>query len=130
MKQWKKNNPEKVKEMRKRYYEKHKEQFKEYQKRWNEKNPEKVKEMVHNYYMNNKEKYYQQHKEWCKNNRKRKSELVAKSRRKRVDRLRSEGCTNAWNVVIKGDKPKYNGVNDDIQNNDYKWDFIISNFIS
>lgn len=114
MKQWKKNNPEKVKEMRKRYYEKHKEQFKEYQKRWNEKNPEKVKEMVHNYYMNNKEKYYQQHKEWCKNNRKRKSELVAKSRRKRVDRLRSEGCTNAWNVVIKGDKPKYNGVNDDI----------------
>lgn len=107
-KEWVKNNPDKMKKYRKKYYETHKEQFNEYQKRWNEKNKEKVKEMHHNYYLNNKEKFYEKHKEWSKKNKKRKVELVSQCRRRRVDRLRAEGCTNAWSVVIKGAKPKYN----------------------
>lgn len=105
-KRWIKNNPEKVKEHRKKYYETHKEQFKEYQKRWNEKNKEKVKEMHHNYYLNHKEEMLKQNKEWCRKNSAKKVEFVKQSRRRRVERLKAEGCTNPWSV-INGAEPKY-----------------------
>ena len=106
-KEWKRNNKDSVKRSNKKYYEAHKEQFKEYQKRWNEKNKEKVKEMHHNYYVRHKEEMLKQNKEWCRKNSAKKVEYVKMSRRRRVERLRSEGCTNAWGVVSTGATPKY-----------------------
>ena len=108
MREYKKKNPEKIKAMRKRYYEKHKEQQKEYQKKWNEKNKERLKEIRHNYYLNHKEEMLKQNREWCRKNSAKKVEYVKLSRRRRVERLKAEGCINPWNVVSRGVKPKYN----------------------
>lgn len=41
------------------------------------------------------------------NNKKRASELAQKYRKERVERLRAEGCTNPWSVVVAGKEPKY-----------------------
>ena len=80
---------------------------KEYQKRYNEAHPEKVKEMHHNYYLRHKEEILEGNKRWRRNNRKKASELAQKYRKERVERLRAEGCTNAWSVVVGGKEPKY-----------------------
>ena len=59
------------------------------------------------YYQKNKEKEYEKQREWQTKNSKQFSRLVQDSRRRRVEKLRAEGCTNAWNVVLKGAEPKY-----------------------
>ena len=63
--------------------------------------------MHHRYYLNHKEKIKENNNKWRANNKKKVVELVAKSRRKRIDRLRAEGVVNAWSVVNYGKEPKY-----------------------
>lgn len=94
----------------KKYYETHKEQCKSYSKKWRENNLEYCKEYAHKYWEENKEKLYRQQREYQKANKKRFSELCQNSRRRRVEKLRTNGVKNAWAVVIKGDEPKYESV--------------------
>ena len=94
-------------EYQKKYYEEHKEQFKEYNKKWYEKNKDKMKEWKRQYYLDNKEKYDKAHKEWIEKNKSRNRELINKSRRKRAEKLKAEGCINPWSVITKGTDPKY-----------------------
>lgn len=78
-----------------------------YQRRYNEAHPEKIKEIQHNYYLRHKEEILESNKKWRQKNRKKASELAQKYRKERVERLRAEGCTNAWSVVVSGKEPKY-----------------------
>lgn len=68
---------------------------------------EQLKEYRKEYYQQNKKKEYEKQREWQTKNSKKFSKLVQDSRRRRVERLRTEGCKNAWNVVINGVEPKY-----------------------
>lgn len=95
------------KEYQKRYYEKHKQQISEYNKKWYEKNKEKMQQWKKQYYLDNKEKYDKLHKEWIEKNKDRNRELINKCRRKRAEKLRSQGCINPWGVISKGKEPKY-----------------------
>lgn len=95
MREYWKNNKEKINKQRKEYYEK---------------NKEKIKEQKHNYYIRHKENCRESNREWIKNNRRKFYELCLKSRKKRVENLRAQGCTNAWRVVNNGDEPKFKKV--------------------
>ena len=88
--------------MRKYYYE-HKEQFKNYNKIFLEKNPDYKKE----YYQKNKERIYELQTKYRKKNSKKISEQCHQSRKRRVERLKAEGCINAWSVVVHQKEPKY-----------------------
>lgn len=101
MREWRKNNKEKVKQ---------------YQKKYKENNKEKVKQIVHNYYVKHKEEMHQKNKEWKEKNKDRVREMMNKSRNKRAEKLISEGCINPWSVISKGADPKYkdNTLCDDI----------------
>jgi hypothetical protein len=66
-KKWRKNNPEKNKESKKKYSEKHSNQIKEYQQEWRENNKERKKEYAKLYYQKNKENFKRKSKEqWDK----------------------------------------------------------------
>lgn len=58
-KEWRENNPEKVKDYNQEWYENNKEKIKEYHQEWYENNKEKRKEYIEN----NKEKINQQQRE-------------------------------------------------------------------
>jgi len=47
---WRKNHPERIKEIHKNYYDSHKEKYKEAHEKWKRKNPEKWKEYQKVYY--------------------------------------------------------------------------------
>lgn len=104
-----------------------KEKQKEYMREYRKKNREKMNEYARKYYEQHpgikKEyarKYYQEHKEEIDEKNKKHhakfiethnwSEYCSNLRKRRVERLREEGCINAWSVVAKGDKPKYADV--------------------
>ena len=89
-----------------KYYQEHKEQMIEYTKNWY--NTERGKQWKKEYWQKNKEKLYEQQRKYQKKNSKRFSQLCQDSRRRRVERLRTEGCTNAW-AVVNGAEPKYKG---------------------
>ena len=55
-------------DMRKEYYQTHKEERAAYYKKWRQENAEKVKEQRHQYYLENKEYILQSNKAWRKNN--------------------------------------------------------------
>jgi hypothetical protein len=95
------------KKYNKKYYEEHREQFREYNRKWCEKNKDKVKEYQRKHYQKNKDSLYENNRKWQKENSKRFSKLCSDSRKRRVEKLRSEGVKNAWAVVIRGAKPKY-----------------------
>lgn len=82
---------------------KNKEHLKEYRRKQKEEHPEKYKE----YYQNHKEQIYAYNTKWRKNHKKQFTKLVSDARRRRVERLREQGCINAWSVVTKGDEPKF-----------------------
>ena len=86
----------------KEYYKKNKKKLDEYTKEWRRNHPEEVKQ----YWKDNKEKLYQQNRKWQKANSKRFSQLCCESRRRRVEKLKAQGITNAW-AVINGAEPKY-----------------------
>lgn len=91
------------KEYMKKYYQEHKEEMLENKKKWLEKNPDYTKE----YWKKNKDKLYEQQRKYQKKNKKRFVELCNASRKRRVERLKEEGCTNPWAVVSAGKEPKY-----------------------
>jgi hypothetical protein len=114
------------KEWGKEYRLKNKEKIQEYNRNYylnnKEKQKEKQKERMHNYYLNNKEKtkkynreYYLAHKEelakknreYIKNHRDLFVKSIMESKKRRVERLRAEGVSNAWNVVNYGHPKKY-----------------------
>ena len=96
-----------MKEWRKR----NKDRIKEYARRYNENNPEKKKEYAHKYYEKNKDKWkerqengenmkrFKEKHDWVK--------YCSEARKRRVEKLRSEGCINAWSVVMGKARPKY-----------------------
>ena len=90
-------------EYNKKYYAEHKEEMKENRRIWLENNPD----WKSKYYEKNKENILEKNKKWQQENKKRFIELCQKSRRKRVEKLREEGCKNAWAVVANGATPKY-----------------------
>lgn len=94
----------------KEYYQKNKEQIREYSKKWRENNIEKCKETQKKWYENNKEEIYKKQREYQKANKKRFSELCQNSRRRKVQKLREQGVTNAWAVAVKGEEPRYESV--------------------
>lgn len=71
---------------------------------------ENRKKYYQDYYKNNKDKYLENAQKWQKNNKDKYLKSIQKSRRKRVEKLREQGITNAWNVVLYGKEPKYKVV--------------------
>lgn len=98
---------EKQREYNRRYYKRHKEELDERTKQWYKDHPEWKKE----YYQKNKEKIDASSKRWREKNKDKFIKLCQESRRRRVERLRADGVTNAWSVVIKGEEPKYASAN-------------------
>ncbi|MBA7550996.1 hypothetical protein ES705_43529 [subsurface metagenome] len=73
-KNWRKNNPEKVRESNKNWRKSNPEKVRENRKRWKKNNPEKVREQKRQwfkkYYIDNREKLIEQVKQWKKDRRK------------------------------------------------------------
>lgn len=99
MREWRKNNKEKVNKYMRDYLSRHpdkKEEKKEYQRKYYEEHKDLWKGRVNKEAFNRFKKTH----DWTK--------YCAEARRRRVERLRKEGCTNAWSVVTKkGVEPKY-----------------------
>lgn len=74
-----------------------------YMEKFKKEHPNYAKE----YYEKNKEHIYEQQKEYRKANSKKVSKLAGDSRKRRVERLKEQGCINPWYVVTKGGKPKF-----------------------
>ena len=91
----------------KKYYEEHKEKFKESTANYRKQNSEKIKEYNKDYFQKNKEKMYKKQKEWRNKNKDKWIKCICDSRRKRIERLKEEGVINPWSVVTKGAKPRY-----------------------
>ena len=97
------------KEYMRKYYQEHKEELNKKRKEWKNKNPEWSKE----YYQKNKDKFNEYTKNWInksEENKKRFINSCNESRRKRVERLREQGCKNAWSVVNCKATPKYKEI--------------------
>lgn len=93
------------KEYNKWYYEQNKERLNEKTKQWYKDNPERRKE----YYRKNKDAFMRQSKKWRENHKEHWVKLCCDNRRKKVEKLRAMGCTNAWSVV-NGAEPKYKEI--------------------
>jgi len=72
---WKKENPKRVKELHKRHYKQNKEKYLKRTRDWEKGNPKRVKEFNKRHYEQNKEKYLEKSKQWKKVNSKRVKEL-------------------------------------------------------
>lgn len=92
---------------RKEYYEKNRDKFKEYHSRYYGKHKEQVKEYQKKYFQENKEDVYEKQKEWRNNNKDKWIKAIGDSRKRRIERMREEGITNPWGVLMRGSKPKY-----------------------
>lgn len=92
---------------RKDYYDSHKEKYKEYGSNYRNKNRDKVRAYQKKYFQEHKEEITNQQKEWRKNNKDKWIKAIGDSRRRRVERLKEEGCTNPWMVVTRGAAPRY-----------------------
>lgn len=92
---------------RKEYYEKNRDKFKGYSQKYREKNLGRLKEYQKKYFQENKEDIYEKQKEWRKNNKEKWIKAIGDSRRRRIERMREEGITNPWGVLMRGSKPKY-----------------------
>ena len=92
------------------YYKKHKEQYKEYRKTFYRRHKDRILEKARKYYQEHKQQNLEYTKRWInksEENKKKYLQSIYKSRQKRVDKLREQGCKNAWQVVLKGHQPKY-----------------------
>jgi glycerophosphoryl diester phosphodiesterase len=109
-------NKERLREYYKKYRAEHKEQYKEYSRTSYEKYKEAYRERSkkwykehpnyrHDYYMQNKDKAKASMQNWRANNKKRWTELCNNNRKKRVDRLKAQGCVNVWAVINGGAEP-------------------------
>jgi nitrogen fixation/metabolism regulation signal transduction histidine kinase len=68
---------------------------------------EKQKKYLQEYYQLNKERLDAKYNKWKKENKAKFIKSCCDSRKRRVERLREQGCTNAWSVVGRGVKPKF-----------------------
>lgn len=94
-------------EYSKEYYKKNKDKFKQYRKKYVEDHKEEIKEKQKKYYENHKERIRQAQKEYLLRNKGRFNKNYAESRKRRIERLRNEGITNPWSVVMNKAEPKY-----------------------
>ena len=101
---------EKQKEYMRRYYQGHKDELREKKKQKRHENLEEYRERARKYYKEHKDVVYGYQKKWISKNRKKFADLCHESRRRKVERLRAEGVTNAWCVVVTGDTPKYKEI--------------------
>lgn len=101
---------DKQKEYMRRYYQEHKDELREKKKQKRLENPEEWRGKQKEHYRKNKDSYYKSQKKWIAKNKKKFADLCHESRRRRVERLRAEGVTNAWCVVTRGDNPKYKEI--------------------
>jgi len=69
MKEWRKENPEKIKNYNKKDYQKHKEAYKERAKQWAKNNRERCNELSRLSYQRNKEKHQKLCKRWKQENK-------------------------------------------------------------
>ena len=90
-------------EYMKKYYQEHKEEFAKRSKEYYEKNPDYKKK----YYEQHKQQISENNRKWREKNRDKFSKLCAESRRRRVEKLKEEGCKNPWNVVVNGAEKKF-----------------------
>lgn len=101
------NTPEEQRQYKREYMRKwnaeHREHLSEYRKKDRLEHPEKYKA----YYEKNKDRIYKTNTKWRKNHSKEFTKLVANARKRRVERLRAQGCTNPWMVVVNGAEPKF-----------------------
>lgn len=98
---------EKKREYNHMYYEKNKERLKEYQRTYAIENEEKVTEWRKKYYQEHKEELDKKNREYIKNHRDLFVKSITESKKRRVERLRAEGVSNAWQVVNYGHPKKY-----------------------
>ena len=103
---------DKMTEYRKKYYEENKDKELENKRRYYEKNKERFREYGRNHYANNKERYKLNLLKRCEREGVTPTQIVQKSKKKRVEKLRSEGCINAWCVVNRKHAPKYKEVSE------------------
>lgn len=98
MKNWRKNNPEKVKRIAKKEREKNKEYRKEYQKEYYQKNKDKMLKQYNKYhkeyYQKNKEKFKELNKRWRENNLFRAKIIDIRKMNKRKREL-------GFNIIVK-----------------------------
>ena len=69
MKQYRKDNKDKISEYYKQYYESNKEQIAEQRNQYYEKNKDKILEYQKQYYEENRDKELERHKLWCEDNK-------------------------------------------------------------
>lgn len=96
MKEWRKRNKDRIKEYVRKYNENNPEKKKEYARKYYEKNKDKWKERQEN---GESMKRFKEKHDWVK--------YCSEARKRRVEKLRNEGCINAWSVVSGSAKPKY-----------------------
>ena len=87
---YRQNNPEKVKELGKKRYEKNKEKWSENHKKWRQNNAEKVKEKWKIWYENNKEIISIKGKIYRQNNAEKKSEYNKKWRQNNAEKMKED----------------------------------------
>lgn len=92
---------------RKEYYEENKDKFARYAKKYYEKHKAELKEYHKKYFKENKEKIYEKQREWRESNNDRVVKSICNSRKRRIEKLKEEGVTNPWGVVMRGSKPVY-----------------------
>lgn len=84
-------HPEKMKEYKKRYYEKHKEEIMAKKRAYEEQNKDKIIEIRQKYYEKHKEAIYLKNKEYIKNNRQKITEALLKRRKQIAGELKEKG---------------------------------------
>jgi hypothetical protein len=87
---WKKENPDKVKEQRKKYYKENPEKVKEKNKKYREENPDKVKEYMKKYREENPDKVKEYKKKYYKENPDKVKEQNKKYREENPDKIKEQ----------------------------------------
>jgi len=94
------NNPDKVKEYNKQYCIKNSEKLKEHTKQWRIDNPEKAKETNRQYYTNNSEKLKECNRQWHLNNIEKVKEYYKQYHENNREK-RNENCRNKRKIDLK-----------------------------
>ena len=96
VRKWQKKNPEKVKEYNKKWQKKNPEKVKEIVRKWQKKNPEKVKERQRKYREENPEKVKERHRKYREENPEKVKELVRKWREENPDKVKAQRVNGSY----------------------------------
>lgn len=94
-------------EYNKRYYEKHKKLISDRHKKYYQENQQEIREKAKQWYYSHKKENQLYTKRWIEKNKEKFIKAISESKKRRVARLREQGCTNAWCVINNGAEPKY-----------------------